>query len=709
MAKKVLITGGSGFLGRHIVERLLAEGYKITALARRSNVARHLQDPAIDLVIGDIRDPACVERAVQGVDFIVHAAATMRGAWEDFLKTNVQATETLIRSAIQNKVKRFIYISSVSVYPHASMQNGTAFQEESPYEQEEHTNFYSKSKIEAEKVVLKYVRESNLPAVILRPGAIYGPAGNIFPATLGLGMGESRLLVIGDADTHLPLSYVENVVDAIVRSFKAKNALGECFNLVEDRSLTRNEYVQAIRTKANPRLRVLRFPLWFMNGLKFALKTAFRLLGKKAPLSALNLKLYCSSVKYSNEKYKQVFGGTPFVDFDDSIVKTMQWYRKSRTPKRATGFENGKVVVPATKKLNVGVVGCGNIANVHLMFLKKFENVGNITVADPKEAALKNTSKKFKISRTYHSYREMFQQEQLDVVHILTPPQFHAEIAAEAAKQGLHILVEKPMALDASQAEGMALAARENQVKLCVVHNHLFDKVMIKAREILAQDLLGRITYIESWYGTQYGAFAPPFDPEKYWGYGLPGGLYQDYLPHALYVLLDVLGEARVKQVLANYVGGVPGVETDELKVLFEREGKIGLLNLSLSSAPRYQFMNIYGTQATLKIDFLNKVTFLDKEIAGVPKTFNRAISAWKRGRLLAGAAFKNTFKMARVQQNLFEGTDKIIRLFYRSILLGEPGPVSAQEGLQVMNIMDEIWSKMKTEKVESEDLQTVS
>ncbi len=697
--KKIFVTGGSGFLGRAIISHLLTDGFQIVALARRSNVPEHLKNPDIKLVEGDVRDSKSIQKAMRGVDFVVHAAATMQGSWDDFYQINVEATKTLLDAAVKHKVERFIYISSVSVYAHATMENAAVFTEDMPYEGDAFTNFYSKSKMEAEKLVWQAISENKLSSVILRPGAIYGPGGNIFPATLGLGLGVDKIILFGDSKTELPLSYVENVVDAIVKSIEQKEAVGECFNLVEDRTLSRIDYANALKSEANPNLKILRLPLWFMNFVKFTLKTGFRLIGKKAPLSALNLKLYCSSIKYSNEKYKRIFGAKPYVDFDESIHRTMQWHKKKRTPIRSQGLPGGEVLLSTKQKLNVGIIGCGNIAHVHLLFLKKFKNVGKIYIADPQPAALNAISKKYKVAKGYNDYQEMLTKEQIDVVHILAPPQFHAEITEFAAKQDCHVLVEKPMALDYRQAKKMLTVAQKSKIKLCVVHNHLYDKVMVKARDILAQGVLGRITYIESWYGTQFGSFAPPFDPQKYWGYSLPGSLYQDYLPHALYVLLDILGRGEIKNITANYIGGVPSVETDELKIMFEHEKKVGLLSLSLSVAPRYQFMNIYGTNGTVKIDFLNKVVFLDKEIGGVPKTINRALSAMKYSKLLGTAAIRNIFTMHRVQQNLFEGTGRIIRLFYRSILLDEPEPVPATEGLQVMNLLDQIWSEINTKE----------
>lgn len=693
--KTVLVTGGSGFVGKTLVPRLLDDGYQVVALARRSNIAAHLRQDNVRVEIGDMRDAAALKRAVKGVDYVVHAAATMSGSWDDFSDINVEGTRILLEAAHKAKVKQFVHISSVSVYAHADLKDEMQISENASYEEDEDASFYARSKRDAEKLVLDYHKEHNFPAVIFRPGAIYGPGGSVFPATMGLGLGEEKILMFGNSNTNLPLSYVENVADAVLQSFENENAIGEDFNLVEEESFTRKQYATRLQLEAIPELRVIHVPFWIMRFLQVSLKAAFSLLGRKAPLSQLNLKLYCTNIKYANDKFKEVFGSEPHVEFEESLQRTFAWHKQRRTPKRSHGLDGYNVRIPTDKKLNVGVIGCGYIAQVHLDFMRQIENVGRVVVADPVPEAAERIRKKFKAAAAYTDYTEMLDNEQLDVVHILTPPQYHSEIAQAAAKHGCHILVEKPMAVESREAREMVAAADKHSVKLCVMHNHLFDRVMLEAREILAKGMLGRITYVESWYGTQFGRFAPPFDPEKYWGYSLPGSLYQDYLPHALYVLLDVLESVEIRDVIANYVGGVPVVETDELKILFEQDKQTGILSLSLSTSPRYQFMNIYGTAGSLKIDFLHKVCHLEKDIGALPKSVNRILRASKYGKSLRRAARKNLFAMRRVQRHLYEGTEREIRLFYRSVLLDEPVPVPPNEGVRVMELMDQVWSKM--------------
>ncbi len=694
-SQKVFITGGAGFLGRAIVQRLLDESYEVVALARRAQLPAHLKQPGVHTVSGDVRDEASFAEALSGVDYVIHAAATFGGSWEDFYAVNVQSTQRLLELAVKHRVKRFVQISSASVYAHHGMSKPLVFTEDMPFEQDEHASFYAKSKIAAEKIVWEYIKAQKLSCVIFRPGAIYGPHGHIFPATLGLGMGEEKIILMGNSNSTLPLSYVENVAEAVVRSLQMKEAVDECFNLIEDQTLSRRDYVKLIKTKINPKLGAIHVPLWLMGLMKFTFKQVFGLIGKKAPLGGLNLKLYCSSIKYSNEKFKRVFRATPLVNFDESIGRTAKWQKEKRTPKRSHGIEKGKVIIPSQKKLRVGIIGCGNISAVHLSIIKEMASVAEIAIADPKEEARKNMAARFGIAKQFADYRELIEKEKPDVVHILTPPQFHAPIAKFAAQKGCHVLVEKPMAIDAEEAQEILQTAKEHQGKLCVVHNHLYDRVMLEAREILARGLLGRLTFVESWYGTQFSG-GLPFDPKNYWGMNLPGSIYQDYMPHALYVLTDFMPKAQVREVITNCSGSIPGVDHDELKVVLQNEQTVGMIHVSLSVSPRYQFVKIFGTNGSMKLDFLNKVVLLDKEINAMPRMLNRSLLARQHGKILRKAGRRNVFKMFQSQKFLFEGTERLIGLFYRSILLNGPEPVPASEGLEAMQIMDQIWEKMK-------------
>lgn len=696
---KVLVTGGAGFLGHHIIARLEQEGCEITAVVRPSTDLSLIRGKKVKLVFGDIRDKAVLEQAMAGVEVVVHAAATMYGSWDDFYAINVESTKTLLELGRQNGIKRFVHISSVSVYDHTKADEGQIFTEEMPF-QTEQLNFYAQSKIEAEKIVWEYVEKQKMPCVVLRPGALYGTGGPLYPAQLGLPLGGNRYGLIGNGRSPLPLCHVQSVVDAVWLAIKRRQAVGACYNLMEDESINRIDFLKKVKETVNPKLSIVKLPCPVLRFMSFCLRGLFGLLGRKAPLRPLYLRTASHALFYSTEHIKKELGWKPGVDFDASIEELLQWHRQMRTPKRNLPIVKGKVVLPTREKVNVGIVGCGAISDVHLSILQRLANANVVALCDPSAAAREQTAQKYRVQKTYASLNEMLQQEPVDVVHVLSPAQFHAPLAVAAMQKNCHVLVEKPMALTAREAEKMVKTAQQKKVKLVVGHNHLFDAVVVKTREIIASGVLGRIAYVESWYGaglsSDGGNRALAYDARNSWFYKMPGALYQDYISHPISLLTDIMGEVHTAKAVAKYFRVVPFMQTDELRVLVESDEIIGSLCVSLAVSPRYQFLRLYGTRGTLNVDLLNKYVYLDTVPGMLPKTIGRNLSNLKQGKTLLGAGIKNLTRFVFGGLNLFEGTERLIRLFYRSILLDEPVPVTAEEGLLSMQLMDEIWGQLK-------------
>ena len=194
---KARVTGAAGFLGRHIVDELKKKGFEIATVVRPTSDVKYLREKSVELIEGDLRDKDCIAAAAKNADVMVHAAAALRGKWEDFYEVNVETTRMLLEQAVTAKVKRFVFISSIIVYDHNSALGGETFTEEMPYEEAEQT-YYCKTKIEGERLVNSFHEKHQLPTVILRPGALYGKRGPLFISRLGFAAGGNRYLIIGD-------------------------------------------------------------------------------------------------------------------------------------------------------------------------------------------------------------------------------------------------------------------------------------------------------------------------------------------------------------------------------------------------------------------------------------------------------------------------------------------------------------------------------
>lgn len=695
---KALVTGAAGFLGRYILDVLQRKDFEIVTVVRPTSDVKYLKEKNAKLIVGDLRDKKCLAEAVKGVNVIVHAAATLRGKWEDFYEINVESTRSLLELAVREEAKRFVFISSIIVYDHTSAAAGHSFSEEMPYEQKQQT-YYCKTKIEGEKLVTSYHEKHHLPTVILRPGALYGKHGPLFVSRLGLPAGGSRYLIIGNGNLPLPLSHVESVAKAVWLSIAQESAVGKIYNVVEDDSLSQKEFFKGVRSLVNPKFSTLTLPYLFARFLAITSDRLFGQVGMKSPLNLSYLRICATPFYYSNAKIKTELGWQPQTDVKSSVYDMMRWHQERTRPKRNPPNNSTKISISSTKPLKVGVVGCGVISGPHLAALDRVKNAAVVAVSDPVQEACKKVAKKYKVATTYADYKEMLAKEGLDVVHVCTPAQSHAQISIDAMNHGCHVFVEKPMAITVAEAKRMIAAAKKNHVKLCVDHNHLYDAVMIKARTLLASGLLGRISYVESWYGTAYstdpGSRYLTWEGRKNWAYALPGGLYQNFISHPISLLLEVMGEATVRSVQAKYNRIVPHMMTDELRVTVENETMLGTLCMSMAVSPRYLFLNVYGTGGTLKIDFLNRFVFVDRPISKLPRLFSRSLMAAKQAGVLFGAAARNASGGIVGKYNLYQGNETLIHLFYKSILDDEPLPISPEEGLRSMEIMDEIWQRL--------------
>ncbi|HEY4689316.1 MAG TPA: NAD-dependent epimerase/dehydratase family protein [Anaerolineae bacterium] len=171
----ILVTGATGFLGHNLVPLLLSRGHHVRALVRSSSQWQFLADLGVDLAWGDTRDPDAVEHAMQGCRAVVHGAGLFRfwGRYEDFYSTNVEGTYNVLEAARGAGVERFIHISTIAVVgrpkPGAVIDETYACAPVDPY---------MRSKLDGEWLVRDYHRTHNLPALVLRPGAYYGPWGH---------------------------------------------------------------------------------------------------------------------------------------------------------------------------------------------------------------------------------------------------------------------------------------------------------------------------------------------------------------------------------------------------------------------------------------------------------------------------------------------------------------------------------------------------
>ncbi len=284
-----LVTGASGFIGRHLLRRLLESGRRVRVLCRQPPSLALRDDPQVEIVLGDLGDPEAVDRAVAGVSTVYHVGGVVHGAAHEFWRGSVEGTRNVVECSLRHKVNQLVYVSSLSVLS-ALHQAPQPIDEAWPLEAHaDRRGLYTQTKLAAEQIVQQAIREQRLPAVIVRPAEVIGPGAPLLSSGVGQRKG-SWLIFFGNGQLHVPLIHVEDLVDAMVLCEQHCITDGSVFHLVDDQAVTQNELADKYQAMTGDRLRRVHVPRIAIYALGFAVQSAFALLRRPAPLSVYRLR-----------------------------------------------------------------------------------------------------------------------------------------------------------------------------------------------------------------------------------------------------------------------------------------------------------------------------------------------------------------------------------------------------------------------------------
>lgn len=327
---KILVTGGTGFLGRRLTQRLVDEGYPVRVLARTTSNIEFLKRLGVEIVLGDVGDLASVKRALNGIAVLIHAAAGTSGSEHDCETGTIQGTRNVLEACKTQGIEKLVYISSCSVYGVADYEPHQVVTEESSLERfPERRGHYSASKQRAETLVTEAMKAGDFPIVVLRPGTIYGPGGEIFTPMLGLSHANKLFLVFGNGQFALPLVYVDNVADAVLQCLKIPDADHQIFNVVDTEGITKKCYMEGLVKKLYPHSHLIYFPYWLLYGLTWVQEQVFRVLRRPPFLTTYRLVSSQRPIRYDSSKIAHMIGWRPRVTFDQAVAELVSRRAKS--------------------------------------------------------------------------------------------------------------------------------------------------------------------------------------------------------------------------------------------------------------------------------------------------------------------------------------------------------------------------------------------
>jgi len=320
---KVLVTGATGLIGRHLVRHLLQNGIRVRIFVRREPPAEFINDCNIEVFLGDLGDPAAVDRAVAGTELVYHLGATMKGSAYDHERGTVCGTQNIVESVLRHHVQRLVYISSLSCLHAAASGRGAVVTEDWPVEPSPtKRGSYTQAKTEAEKIVRDAVRDRHLRAVLLRPGRVFGPGMTLLTPEVARRMGNF-FVILGDGTRELPLVYVDDVVNAIVLASEKSQFDGSVFHIVDRTHITQNQLVFDYILKNAKKAKVIHVPVAFLYSLALGLEVLSKILSRSVPLSIYRIKSALARMQFDCSLAEREIGWQPRVGIASGLQETM--------------------------------------------------------------------------------------------------------------------------------------------------------------------------------------------------------------------------------------------------------------------------------------------------------------------------------------------------------------------------------------------------
>jgi nucleoside-diphosphate-sugar epimerase len=322
---RILVTGGTGFTGTHLTRRLLREGHDVVVVDNQPGLfSRELEQLGATILVGSVADPGLIGRAAEGCSLVYHLAAAFRKvnlAKTEYRRTNVDGTRVVLEAAARNPACKVVYCSTCGV--HGNVKEWPA-DEDAPIAP---ADYYQSTKYEGEMVVREFVHRG-LPAVILRPAAIYGPGDPERFLMLFRRVQTGRFMMFGDGNIHYHPLFVDNLVDAFLLAAASPRRHGEAYLIADDQYCTLNDLVTAIGEALGVSLKITHYPfgpLWLAASL---CEAAFKPLPMEPPLFRRRVDWFRQNRAFDIAKAKLELGYQPKVDLKEGLARTARWYRE---------------------------------------------------------------------------------------------------------------------------------------------------------------------------------------------------------------------------------------------------------------------------------------------------------------------------------------------------------------------------------------------
>ena len=325
--------------------------------------------------------------------------------------------------------------------------------------------------------------------------------------------------------------------------------------------------------------------------------------------------------------------------------------------------------------LRVGLVGAGYISEFHARAIKRVPNARIVGIADVVNSRAAGLASRFRIPKVFPTMEAMM-NEGVDVIHILTPPDTHAQLAIGALENGCHVLVEKPLAINAGEVDRISAAAAAAQKSVCVNHSMLYDRFVSKALNLVRSGAIGIPLTFDYFRSSEYPAYRGGPLPIHYQDGGYP---FLDQGVHALYLAESFLGAIEDVKAFHGTHGGDSNLLFDEWRVAAQCQRGTANIQISWNVRPLQNWFVVQGTKGVLRANlFAMWVTHTPQ--LPLPKAPARALQALSEGLSICAQVPANVVRFATKKIVQYDGLHSLVAAFYRALRTGAPMPVSVEQ-----------------------------
>lgn len=323
-----VVTGASGLLGRHLVRQLASQGWSVKAVVRDTSDRSTFESLDVEFHVCDLSHGKLDPDVFRGADVVIHAAAAVTdwAPWTYFVANTIDATRRVCDTMIGAGCRRLVHISTVGVY--GRPRTTEPLREDRPHSSIGRWDYYTNSKIEAEKIVWSRQDEHLLDVSVVRPAMLYGRGdrgliGRVVPL-----LRQRKIVLLGNPQTTLPLVNVQDVAEATIRAATSKAAIGEAFNVVNPEKVTQFDFFNTIAALvgAPPVQRRVPYRWAYAAGLASEIVAHARKSERPPMITRYRVSLFGHPRIYSTDKIQSQLGWEPKISFQEGIRQAVHSY-----------------------------------------------------------------------------------------------------------------------------------------------------------------------------------------------------------------------------------------------------------------------------------------------------------------------------------------------------------------------------------------------